>query len=301
VLVRLGLLVVLALVGCKPRGPALAPIAHLYSPEPGERRHAASVLLARVRAGVAGREAIDALLERARAEADPDALERIMAALAESGAPAAEPLWHGYLQTSVHREQRHRAELYRRWLARSGHPIVTADPGWPYGTTGYSEPTLGGTVWIRDAPAPPMFTCEMTTGATVRRFFDVTLVAFDVDARLAARTRAGIWGARVGMFQGSTLSGLRVQNYRVGPTWEAPVEWVRPSISFRVGYFDVSRFTRSPERVESFVHGAELALAIDLWRHAHDHAVFVSTAGSIDLLEEEVLLCGGTLALGGRY
>jgi hypothetical protein len=55
------------------------------------------------------------------------------------------------------------------------------------------------------------------------------------------------------------------------------------------------------ETIHSSGLGIHAGLAIDLWRHPLDHAVFLSLSGGFDGWPDDYFLPGATLAVGGRY
>jgi hypothetical protein len=252
---------------------------------------------------IGGPQVVDGLLWRLALESDRDVRDAIYEALAESGDLRVEPMLRAYAQTTDHFEQRSRGELYRTLITRSGrfgrYPELPAD--WPYGTQGFPEPVHGGAVWIEGAPAPSRFTVKGEAGVTVRSLFDNALVAFEFDTVLAGRTGSGIWGARFGTFQGALTSGLGASFLHLGPSWEMPTEYVRPSLQLRLGWLSIARNTDRGEGIEDFTLGGRIGLAIDLWRHSYDHAFSLSLAGDLDSVLGGPMIPGGSAALGGRF
>lgn len=259
--------------------------------------------LARCCVAIVAPEMVQAVIERFQLETDAQVRRDLMTWLVETGHADVRVVLDDYMQTTIYGEQRDRAVMYQRYAVVRGWygPRHDFRRDWPYGTPGIPDPVNSGVVFIDGAPAPPMFTVKVELGATLRKIFDSPVYAFDFDNVLGARTKAGIWGVRMGMFQGRTGVGLRASQYRVGPTWEVQFEHVRPTLAARFSYLRFSRFTRSPGNMGMLGIGFQVGLGVDLWRHEYDHAVYLFASTSLDAFPHVYDLPGATVALGARY
>jgi hypothetical protein len=290
--------------GCRPSRTAPDAVRELSHSDGHERRKAAGDIVDAARDdGSLPPQVADELLERLSLETDPVTRHKIMMALVEIGDSRIHQALYEYMQTTNYAEQHARAPLYRTYLVKTGrHPADGCFPrDWPYGTPGFPAPANAGVVWIEDAPAPPKFMLKAEIGATARFLFGSPVLGFDIDNAFGARTKSGIWGARIGMFHGETAEGLYVAQYRIGPFWEAPTEFVRPIVMPRLTLLDIARHTHSGPPMISLGLGLHAGLAFDLWRHELDHGVFVSVTGGFDGAPEDYFLPGATIAFGGRY
>jgi hypothetical protein len=289
--------IVALLAGCVRSKNAADAIAKLDHRNVDVRRDAADDLR---RFGVPSSQ-LETVLEHFRAEQDERVRVELMKALVETGDPQIAPVLEDYMLTADYDEQRHRSELYQRYMVTSGrYPRDDFRRKWPYDEPGYPSSVYNGMVWFA-APDPPRFTLKVELGVGVRRIYDTSLYALDFDNVLGARTRAGIWGVRMGMLQGATEGGRHFAQYRVGPYWELPFEHVRPSLMARLSYLDFARHTRSPGTMDAIGLGIHVGLAADLWRHELDHAVYLYGAFGVDGWFGDYALPGGAVGIGGRY
>jgi hypothetical protein len=299
------LVTALFLLGCPPSRSARDAAAELDSDDVRVRREAADDIEHIAKCdGELPRDVLEKMIDRYAVEKDPDVRADLLDGLVLTGDDSVEPLLDYHLLTSDYDEQRQRAELYQRWASRSdrGYTGEDVDEQWPYGTRGHPPAVHGGTVWIPDAPAPRKFTARVEIGSTWRRLYETSVYGFDLDTMLGARTRAGIWGLRLGMVQGATEAGRHAWQLRLGPMWEAPTEHVRPSLMLRLGYMRFAQFTNSTgDGAATLLAGVHVGLTVDLWRHEYDHAVYLHVAGGIDGWFDGFALPGAAFGAGARY
>ena len=291
------------LFGCPPSRSAFDAARDLDARTVGDRRHAVEDLDKIFDCeGALPAPVVQALIDRFPVEPDPETKRDIMKVLVETGDAYVKVLLDDYLLTIRHDEQKERAKLYQRYAITSGHarPDQEFPRGWPYGSPGFPDLANAGTTWVPDAPAPPLFTVKVELGGAARRLFDTSIFGFDFDNTLGARTKAGIWGVRMGMMQGATEGGRWVSQYRVGPFWEAPTEYVRPSIMLRLTYLRLANYTTTGSE-DSLGLGVHIGLTADFWRSEYDHAVYWYASGGIDGWFGDYGLPGGATGIGASY